>query len=272
MKTLKDHTIFYDAVCPMCNAYTKAFIKTGMLDENGRGTYQEMPVSYAAKIDMQKAVNEIALLNKKTGTVHYGIDSMFLVFGNSFPVLKPLLYCRPFKWMAEKVYKFISYNRRVIIPSSCDGKGHAPAFHKGYRMAYLVFTWIITAFVLYNYSHLLNGVMPKSNFYREFLICGGQIFWQLFFISILNPGKRWDYLGNMMTISFAGGMMLLPALVTSLFADLNSIVYVFYFLMTAAFMLLEHIRRTKILGISYHISITWILYRIILLILIVYAE
>ncbi len=35
MKTLHNHVIFYDADCPMCNLYTNAFVKTGMLDSNG---------------------------------------------------------------------------------------------------------------------------------------------------------------------------------------------------------------------------------------------
>jgi predicted DCC family thiol-disulfide oxidoreductase YuxK len=36
MKTLENHTLFYDKDCPMCNIYTARFIKTKMLDANGR--------------------------------------------------------------------------------------------------------------------------------------------------------------------------------------------------------------------------------------------
>ena len=117
MKTLKDHTIFYDAVCPMCNAYTNAFVRSGMLDREGRGTYQQLPAAYAGKIDLQRAVNEIALINRQTGEVHYGIDSMFLVIGHSFPFLQPFFRNRLCAWLANKIYRFISYNRRVIMRS-----------------------------------------------------------------------------------------------------------------------------------------------------------
>jgi len=41
MKTLKNHMILFDAECPMCRVYTHAFVKTGMLDHNGRSSYQE---------------------------------------------------------------------------------------------------------------------------------------------------------------------------------------------------------------------------------------
>jgi len=36
MKTLANHIILYDEECPMCFAYTKAFIKLDMLPKNGR--------------------------------------------------------------------------------------------------------------------------------------------------------------------------------------------------------------------------------------------
>ena len=36
METLRDHTIIYDDECPMCNIYTRAFVKHGLLDKKGR--------------------------------------------------------------------------------------------------------------------------------------------------------------------------------------------------------------------------------------------
>lgn len=270
MKTLKDHTIFYDEVCPMCNAYTKAFVTTGMLDENGRGTYQHLPREYANVIDRQRAIHEIALLNKQTGEVHYGISSMFLVIGHSFPFLRPVFACRPFQWAAGKVYKFISYNRRVILPSAYDPV-HAPVFHLRYRLSFLVFAWLVTAIVLSQYSGLLAGLIPAGNFYREFMICGGQMIWQFIFVYLFCKEKAWDYIGNMMTISFAGGLLLLPILLISGIIETGPVFYAAWFLIVAALMLAEHIRRTGILGITSLLTITWVLYRIILLIFILYV-
>jgi predicted DCC family thiol-disulfide oxidoreductase YuxK len=103
MKTLKDHTIYYDAVCPMCRTYTGAFVKTGMLDNQGRAAYQDMTTEEAGMICPERAVNEIALLNRKTGQVHYGIDSLLLIIGTSFPFLKPLFRWPLFRWFADKV-------------------------------------------------------------------------------------------------------------------------------------------------------------------------
>ena len=272
MKTLKDHTILYDGVCPMCNLYTNAFVKTGMLDRNGREAYQNMPAEFYSMIDRKRAVDEIPLIDKKTGEVRYGVDSLFMILGNAFPFFKPLFGFKPFYWLIKKIYKFISFNRRVIIPSAHEITCtlNEPSFNPRYRSFYLVFTWIITAFILNSYSLLLNGLIPESNFYREFLICGGQIFWQLSMISITNKNKSWDYLGNMMTISFAGALLLLIGLAVSNLTTLHPAIYGGYFMCVALLMLIEHIRRTKILEISGILTVTWVLYRAIILALILY--
>src|SRR5580698_2819025 len=95
VNTLKNHTILYDADCPMCKAYTNAFTATGMLDPNGRAPYQHMPDFACPLIDHQRAVNEIALINKTTGQVTYGIESLFKIIANSFPIFRPLFNCKP---------------------------------------------------------------------------------------------------------------------------------------------------------------------------------
>lgn len=130
MKTLKDHVILYDAVCPMCTIYTQGFVKSGMLDADGRAPYQTMHGDLKKLVDCKRAVNEIALVDKKTGTVHYGVQSLFRVIEHSFPRLGPLFRCRPFARLVDMLYRFISFNRRVIAPSTMDASGaeHEPAF------------------------------------------------------------------------------------------------------------------------------------------------
>src|ERR1700761_5494244 len=117
MKTLKDHLILYDAECPMCKVYTQAFTSTGMLDNDGRAPYQNLKGFFCPTVDRKRAVNEIALVNTKTGEVTYGIDSLFKVIGNACPIFKPLFACKPFGTAMRKLYAFISYNRKVIIPA-----------------------------------------------------------------------------------------------------------------------------------------------------------
>lgn len=144
MPTLKNHLILYDAECPLCTLYTRAFTKTGMLDSNGRAPYQtalnpttqtlnptapKIPSQAPAcpLVDLQRAVNEIALVDTTTGTVTYGIESLFKVIGHSFPLFRPLFSWRPFIRIMRKVYAFISYNRKVIIPPPAPAKLPATA-------------------------------------------------------------------------------------------------------------------------------------------------
>jgi predicted DCC family thiol-disulfide oxidoreductase YuxK len=273
MDTLKNYLILYDAECPMCSLYTKAMVTTGMLDEQGRKAYQQVPAAACPMVDRQRAVNEIALINQTTGEVTYGIQSLFKIFGNAVPSLKPLFAFSPFVWLMTKVYAFISYNRRVIIPAShTDANQLQPTFKLKYRIAYLLFTWVITAFVLTTYVHLMYGLLPVGTAYREYLVCGGQILFQSLVISFFAKDKLWAYLGNMMTISFAGALLLLPGLALAHFVNLQPLFYVLYFLTVAGLMFLEHIRRTKILNLGWALTISWTSYRMLVLLLIFLAN
>jgi len=269
MKTLKDHVILYDSECPMCKVYTHAFTSTGMLDKEGRAPYQEMPSFACPVVDQQRAVNEIALVNTVTGEVNYGIESLFKVIGHSFPVFSPLFSFPPFVRLMRKVYAFISYNRKVIIPApKTAGHALAPSFSLRYRILWLFFTVAVAGFVLTRYAGLLTGILPKGNSYREYFIAGGQLLFQGLAVSLFARAKSWDYLGNMMTISLAGALLLLPLLAMSTVVHVSAEVAAGYFLVVAALMLLEHIRRTKLLAIGWGLTLSWLVYRGIVLLVI----
>jgi predicted DCC family thiol-disulfide oxidoreductase YuxK len=269
MKILANHIILYDADCAMCRTYTKAFIKTGMLDKSGLQSYQHVSYESCPLVDRQRAVNEIALVNNITGEVSYGITSLFKVIGNSLPVIKPLFSCKPFSWLMSKLYAFISYNRKVIMPARItDTNVIQPTFRLDYRISYLIFTWLVTSFILTGYTKLLHPLVPVGSSYREFLICGGQVIFQGIIIHKLMKGRCWDYLGNMMTISLAGALLLLPALLIIKHYHLSPTIAGLYFMATAGLLLLEHIRRMKILGISLWLTLSWIAYRLLVLLFI----
>lgn len=254
----------------MCSVYTKAFVKSGMLDHNGRSAYQTMPMDTCPVYDRQRAVNEIALINIKSGEVTYGIKSLFKIIGNACPVFAPLFAFKPFVWLMSKFYAFISYNRRVIIPPTKEDASFAykPDFKLHYRIAFLLFTWFCTGFILTAYAHLLTPLVPLGNAYREYMICGGQIIFQGLMISAFSRNQVWSYLGNMMTISFGGSLLLLIPLALSYWVTLGPVIYTLCFMGVAGLMFLEHIRRTKLLHLGWVMTITWVTYRIILLVLI----
>ena len=115
--TLNNHTLLYDKDCPLCNLYTSTFINSKMLDKKGRKPYEDITSKERSYIDVKRAANEIALVDNTTKKVFYGIDSLLKVIGNSFPFFEKAGNIQPIHYVLRKLYSFISYNRKVIIPS-----------------------------------------------------------------------------------------------------------------------------------------------------------
>jgi hypothetical protein len=269
MRTLKNHTILFDAECPMCNLYTKAFVNAGLLDKAGREAYQRGGSSCSV-VDIQRAVNEIALVDNTTGEVIYGMKSLIKVLSRSFPMLEIIFKFKPFLWLAEKSYAFVSYNRRVIIPADTEQSIFPvqPSFRKDYRLAYLLFTGLATAAILSGYSSLLYPFFPGGVYYREYVVCFGQLFFQGLIAATFFRDKLWNYLGNMMTISFTGALLLLPVVILSQQIDISNVFALVYFMCVVGLMLVEHIRRSKLLHIGWSLTLTWVIYRLVVLLII----
>ncbi|OIQ21125.1 MAG: hypothetical protein BM557_05065 [Flavobacterium sp. MedPE-SWcel] len=270
MKKLINQTLLYDEDCPLCHAYTGAFVKSGMLDENGKKPYCQLSDKELQIIDTKRAANEIALIDSKTNTVIYGVDSLLKIIGNSFPIVNTIGNVLPIKFALKKLYSFISYNRKVIIPSkkSNDALQCTPTFNYHYRILYLIFTIMVTAMVLYNFSDLLPIPPNNSGFGREVTLALGQLIFQYIFLHKLNNKTILNYLGNVMTVSLIGSLLLLPVLLINSFIDLPSIINIVYFVAIVTFMFIEHSRRVKTLELPHHLSYTWVLYRLIALLII----
>lgn len=249
----------------MCDLYTRGFIKAGMLDDNGRVEYGKAKVP--ASFDNARARDEIALIDYENGTVSYGLDSLIKVVGNSFPLFGRALQSPIIHGPLNILYSFISYNRKVIAPPKTFEKRGActPAFRVGYRVAYIVFAWFITSLILTRYSATLYPFIPRSDFYREFLICGGQILFQLVFVLFITRDKLLHYIGSMMTVSLIGGLLLLPMLIVDRFVPVAPLLSMGWFAMVVTFMLFIHWRRVKWLGISSFATVGWVLYRLMVL-------
>lgn len=268
MKTLEHHTLIYDDQCPLCVAYTGAFINSGLLDENGRTCYEAGQTKYAGELDVQRARDEIALVDTRSGQVYYGIDSLVKVLGSRFAWMAAIAGTRPVRFALLKLYRFISFNRKVIAPSKTYLQQQCvPAFNLAYRLLYILLTALFTSAVLYRYSFLLSGLIPESNVLREFWICFGQLAFQSLLLWGVRAGKRvwFDYLGNMMTVSLIGALLLLPALLVHTFFVVPSLLYAAYFMCVVALMFCLHLRRVGYIGAPWWLSATWALYRCLVL-------
>lgn len=266
MKTLKNHTLIYDNECPMCNLYSKGFTQSGMLDVNGREAFTELSLMNKDLIDFKRAKNEIALVDHNKNEVIYGLDSLLLIIGNSFPVLEKIAKIQPLYWFFKKLYSFVSYNRKQIIPSIKDNTDQScvPDFNLKYRIAYMAFVVFFSSYILSLFTAKL-GLNVGNHFLREFIVCLGQIVWQTVFLKTYLKDRYWDYLGNMMTVSLIGTLLLIPVLSTNLHPNF----YLIYFGGVVSVMFLEHLRRSKILKLNYLPTISWMFFRTVVLAVII---
>ncbi len=265
MKTLKNHTLIYDKDCPMCAVYSSAFIGSGMLDKNGREAFCEISLEDKNLLDYNRSRNEIALINHQENKVIYGLDSLLLIIGNSFPLLVKIAKIQPLYWFFQKLYKLVSFNRKQIIPSVKDTEKDAcvPDFNLKYRLLYIGFVAVFSAFVLSEFSpKLWQNLTP--NFYRELSVCLAQIFWQTLFLKSFLKDNFWNYLGNMMTVSLLGTLLLIPAL----FLNFNELFFGVYFFLVVSVMFFEHFRRCKILKLGFLPTFSWLIFRLTLALLI----
>lgn len=270
MKTLENQTLLYDEDCPLCSLYTTGFVKSGMLDENGRKSYCQLSAEEQSFVDLKRAPNEIALIDNKSKTVIYGIDSLIKVIGFSFPLIEKIATIKPVHYVLKKMYSFVSYNRKVIIPGNVKEENKLqciPDFNYKYRFMFIGFALTVTTFILFGYSNLIPS-LPKSSITREVTLALGQIVFQSLFLLKFDKQTILNYAGNIMTVSLMGSLILSPILILSNFILLPKIFVLGWFGVTVLIMFLEHFRRIKILKLPFYLSYTWILYRILALILI----
>lgn len=270
MKTLDNQTLLYDDDCPLCSLYTTGFIKAGMLDENGKKPFVNLTNEEQTFIDIQKASDEIALVDNKNKTVIYGIDSLLKVIGNSFPWMEKVGNIPPIKFLLKKLYSFISYNRKVIIPNKKVSENVlqcVPSFNYKYRIIYIGFATIMTALTLYHYSELIPN-LPKGNFNSELILAFGQIIFQSIFLLKFDKKTILNYAGNLLTVSLLGSLFLTPILILNLFTNLPEKIVLSWFALTVLIMFVEHFRRIRLLELPSFLCYTWVIYRVMALIII----
>jgi hypothetical protein len=265
MDTLQNYKLLIDADCPMCRLYGNAFEAKGFIEKGTCSPYQTIDLSIANLVDMKRAKNEIAFVNMQNKKVIYGLDAFKVIITNAYPILKPFSNLKALDWIGRKLYRFISTNRKVIVPAKVSGNDCTPTLNVKYRIVYILLIALFSSLVIYNYSTSINQMMGwESSIYRELIMCFGQIVWQSLFLHKILNNKRLDYLGNMMTVSLIGTFLLLPML----FFNTSPIVHLGYFMMVVGVMLLEHLRRCKILEIVIIPTISWVSYRLVFLLLI----
>ena len=160
-----NQVLLYDDYCPLCSWYSGMFVKYGLLNAENRVPFSTADIHVLTTIDIEKAKDEIPLFDKEEKTTLYGIDSLLEILSWKIPVIKTIGNVPPVKWFLKKIYKFISYNRKVIVAKKC-GTGVfdcSPYFSFRYRILFMVVFLIFNSVML---IPLHYDLFSKLSFYH----------------------------------------------------------------------------------------------------------
>jgi hypothetical protein len=267
MRTPATQRILYDQNCPFCNWYTGTFVRTGFLAPEGRVPYTIAANDPSYHFDRELARNKIALVDTETNTVAYGIDSLLIVLGNRAPWIRNAGQWKPIHFLLERLYGFISYNRKVIAPSDCnDACPCVPEVSVWRRIVFIVLCALLVNVATNLYFHQQLGDFFIGIRNADLLFFALQIPFQWLFFRLLDQRNFYDYTGNLAFVSALGALLLLGFHIgLNLLANWGIAVTLLQplcFGIILTFMFYEHNRRLKILHLSPLLSFTWIFFRI----------
>ncbi|NOQ73190.1 MAG: hypothetical protein GQ574_14380 [Crocinitomix sp.] len=255
----------------MCSLYGNCFTRLGLIDQNTVVFYQNVNRKVFDQIDEKRAKSEVALVHPRSGKTVYGLDAFLKILSNERSVLKRLFQVKWLYFLLEKLYRLISFNRKVIAGStdSSDGRVCTPPIHIPYRIIYLILVALFTGLMVNGFTTLLDAELGVAHVgWREYAVCFGQIAWQFAALSLIDPAKRLDYLGNMSTVSIIGALLLIPLFIADYFLDFCWMQLMIGFALVVGTMFYLHVKRCKRLGLPFIVSASWVMFRTIVLIIV----
>jgi predicted DCC family thiol-disulfide oxidoreductase YuxK len=246
--------IIYDDSCPLCAAYTNAFIQTGIIEKEGRINFSNITPEMTERIDIKRSANEIPLIDTKTNQVWYGIDALLELLGQKIPFIKQAGNIQPIKWLLYKSYKLISFNRRVIVAAkkTTGGFDCTPDFNIRYRVFFMMIclafnTWMLIPIQKY----LLTAGPPQTTSilhlqYAHFVIVTLNVCIGL----VLGQRKGLEYLGQVNMLALIAVLLTIPIITFNQYLQTaNTTLNSFYLGILAVLIINEYFRRMKFANI-----------------------
>lgn len=266
---LETSKLLIDKDCPMCNLYGQCFVNAKLITKDTLSPYQHFDQKNKY-VDFHKAKNKIALYNEQTNLTIYGIDTLIHIVSHNRIWLNKLLKSSVIYFLLSLLYNLISYNRKLIFPVKAKSNTICcePDLKHSYRITYIILTAIFTGFILTQFSKLINPTLGiNTNPLFEYLIAFGQIIWQGLFLLIIRNKIHYDYLGNMSTVSLLGSILLGMVLILNIIIPLSFTILLLGFTAIVGIMFLEHIRRVSILQLPFVTTISWVIFRLLIVLI-----
>lgn len=217
MKTASK-VLIYDNDCLLCKTYTGAFVKTGLLPASGRQHFNTVDPEIFKLVDQQLCNNEIPLVDVAEQKVWYGIDAMLEILGAKFPFIKRWGNLPPIKWVLKKLYKIISFNRKVIVATAPPaGYDCSPNFHLRYRILFMGILLGFHCMVLPVLDQMVFQQMETANLTLQQLatIYAGLVFVSALLLVLTGIKKGMEAVGQIMMTITIGLLWMVPLLIIS---------------------------------------------------------
>ncbi|HEX6848746.1 MAG TPA: DCC1-like thiol-disulfide oxidoreductase family protein [Chitinophagaceae bacterium] len=249
---MKNKILVYDDNCPLCTWYSGLFVKYGFLNAEDRRPFSTVDDLILSKVDFNKSRNEIPLLDTSTNKVLYGVDSLLEILDQKIPFIRTIGNLPPLKWLLKKIYKLISYNRKVIVAIKC-GPGSidcSPDINYLYRFIFMAVCLAFNTLMLYplqdnlfsklSYYHLNFYELQAAHFAFVIINC--------MLACRFSKTKGYEYLGQVNMLALLVILLLTPLIIVRIFfhSELLSTVWL---ILTAAFIFKEYLRRMEFAGV-----------------------
>lgn len=255
--------IIYDDTCPFCGVYTNIFVKTGLITKENRRAFSTIDQNMLALIDIKRAVNEIPVIDTQTKEVWYGIDALLEVIHPKIPFIKPAANIKPVKWTLLKLYKFISFNRKVIVaPKTIHCNFDCtPDFNFKYRLLFLLSFLVFNTLMLFpiHNSILIDSAISRTSILQLQAAHFCLIAINIAIASKLNRTDGVEYLGQANMLAIITILLTVPLLFINKYTQYNNpIINTIYLIAITLFIIKEYVRRMQFAGIFK--NYTWVVY------------
>lgn len=261
METCK---LIYDGECPLCKAYTSAFQKHGLLNEGERISFQEAEATgLLMNMDMPRSRHTIPFVNTVTGEITYGVDALGLILGRRWPWIHRMVQFPPVHGALTVLYRFISYNRRVIpiIPRKAGAAYYGPDLHPFYRLMYMLLVTMVSVVISFRLGQHLQLHPPFEHLNGGSMVAAVGIGWALHLalsITLLRGRDRWDYAGHIFTVMLIGVLLLTPYLLLGALVILPAWAGWIAVDISMGMMCIQHLKRLRALGLPRYYFFTWL--------------
>ena len=248
MKT-SNQILLYDDYCPLCAWYSGLFVKYKLLAPENRQPFSTASETLLSLIDFEKGRNEIPLVDPVNGTVLYGLDALLSILGKPFPLIEKIGKIKPLHWLLTKLYKFVSYNRKVVVARKC-GTGRidcSPEFNIPYRLLLVLLSLTI---MILSIGAVHSTILSHISFYtitKAQLLIATLIITSISYASaFISPRRKTiEFFGQASMLTILTVLFLIPLLLLNNFINLPGWLVLSYLGFVAIVIGKEYFRRMQ---------------------------